>query len=317
MIRQVLLVMSFATAVVDAQVMTETFGTGANSFSMDFVQIGNPGNAADTTGSPKPAGAVSYVYNIGKYEVSRSMVDLSNQAGGLGITMANMINSGGNGPLKPAVGVSWNEAARFVNWLNRSKGYHAAYNFTSNGYNDNIGLWGSGEYSGNNQFRHKDAYYFLPNVDEWYKAAYYDANKNGANNGGYWNWPTQSDQEPVHISEGYVGAVTGGQVGPADINLAGSLSAYGTMGQGGNAWEWNETSLDLTNDDPNENRLRRGGVYYGAGYGLESSNGSWSRSPSDETDVSGFRVAMVPEPSALSLSAIGLGGWAMMRRRRS
>jgi hypothetical protein len=32
--------------------------------------------------------------------------------------------------------------------------------------------------------------------------------------------------------------------------------------------------------------------------------------------ASGFRVAMVPEPSTLSLLAIGLGGLAMMRRRR-
>jgi hypothetical protein len=31
----------------------------------------------------------------------------------------------------------------------------------------------------------------------------------------------------------------------------------------------------------------------------------------------GFRVAMVPEPSVLSLLAVGLGGMAMMRRRRS
>jgi hypothetical protein len=31
----------------------------------------------------------------------------------------------------------------------------------------------------------------------------------------------------------------------------------------------------------------------------------------------GFRIASVPEPSALSLLAIGLGGLAMMRRRRS
>jgi len=31
----------------------------------------------------------------------------------------------------------------------------------------------------------------------------------------------------------------------------------------------------------------------------------------------GFRIAMVPEPSALSLLAIGLGGLAIIRHRRS
>ena len=29
------------------QTITETFGSGANQFSIDFVTIGNPGNAAD------------------------------------------------------------------------------------------------------------------------------------------------------------------------------------------------------------------------------------------------------------------------------
>ena len=35
-----------------------SFGSGANQFNMEFVTIGNPNNAADTTGAPNPAGAV-------------------------------------------------------------------------------------------------------------------------------------------------------------------------------------------------------------------------------------------------------------------
>ena len=38
------------------------------------------------------------------------------------------------------------------------------------------------------------------------------------------------------------------QPGPADIFLAGGLSPYGTMAQGGNADEWEETELDLVNE---------------------------------------------------------------------
>ena len=37
-----------------------TFGSGANQFTMEFVTIGNPGNAPDTTGNPTPAGSVGY-----------------------------------------------------------------------------------------------------------------------------------------------------------------------------------------------------------------------------------------------------------------
>jgi formylglycine-generating enzyme required for sulfatase activity len=110
---------------------------------MDFVTIGNPGNVADTTGSPNPAGRVDYVYNIGKYEVSRDMITKANAAGGLVITLNDMSRYGGNGVNRPATGVSWNEAARFVNWLNTSQGYQAAYNFTTSGANANITLWGA------------------------------------------------------------------------------------------------------------------------------------------------------------------------------
>jgi hypothetical protein len=53
---------------------TVTFGSGANQFTMDFVSIGNPGNTADTTGSPNPAGSVGYTYDIGKFEVSEDMI---------------------------------------------------------------------------------------------------------------------------------------------------------------------------------------------------------------------------------------------------
>ena len=34
------------------------FGSGANTFDIEFVTIGNPGNAADATGNPNPAGSV-------------------------------------------------------------------------------------------------------------------------------------------------------------------------------------------------------------------------------------------------------------------
>ncbi len=101
--------------------------SGANEFTIDFVPIGNPGNTADTTGSPNPAGKVDYFYRMGKYEISRDMITKASAAGGLGITLADMSSYGGNGVDRPATGVTWNEAGRFVNWLNTSQGYSAAY----------------------------------------------------------------------------------------------------------------------------------------------------------------------------------------------
>ena len=63
-------VLASLSTICSAQTITETFGSGANAFTMDFVTIGNPNNAADTTGSPDPVGSVAYTYNLGKYEVS-------------------------------------------------------------------------------------------------------------------------------------------------------------------------------------------------------------------------------------------------------
>jgi hypothetical protein len=53
---QLLLVLATLTTISSAQTITETSGIGANAFTMDFVTIGNPGNAADATGDPNPAG---------------------------------------------------------------------------------------------------------------------------------------------------------------------------------------------------------------------------------------------------------------------
>ncbi|MFM7928550.1 MAG: hypothetical protein ACKO9Q_12650, partial [Pirellula sp.] len=114
--------MAAAGMVSAVQAAVVSFGSNANQFNMEFVTIGNPGNAADTTGAPSPAGAVGYTYGIGKFEVSRDMITKFNASQSLQITLADMTSYGGNGANKPATGVSWNEAARFVNWLNTSQG---------------------------------------------------------------------------------------------------------------------------------------------------------------------------------------------------
>ena len=296
---------------VQAQTITETFGSGANQFSIDFVQIGNPGNAADTTGSPNPVGSVGYIYNLGKYEISRDMITKANAVGSLGITLSDMSSYGGNGGNRPATGISWNEAARFVNWLNTSRGYQAAYLLDGSG---NLQLWSSARSVANNLFRHKNAYYFLPSVDEWYKAAFYNPVT-----ATYLSYPTSSNSAPGIIYSGTSGAVYNHGLGPAEVFSAGSLSPYGTMAQGGNAWEWEETAFDLNNDLSSENRGMRGGSWdYSSSYLLSSNRQSISpnadKSIQGSDDV-GFRVAMVPEPSSLSLLLVG-GAVLMAGRRR-
>ena len=310
-----LLSLAFLSGLVSAQTITETFGSGANAFTIDFVTIGNPGNAADTTGTPNPVGRVDYTYNLGKYEVSRDMVEKANILGSLGITLADISSYGGNGVNKPATGTSWLEAAKYVNYLNTNSGGVAAYKFDGAG---NFQLWSSGDagYSSSNQFRNSLAKYFLPSSNEWFKAAY-------GNPSGTWsNYPSGSgDVAPRAVSSGtfYGTAVYNGQIGPADITNSGGLSGFGAMALGGNAWEWTESAYDGSNDTNGEVRVLRGGSWVNDSSNLDAGN-LFGLYPGDEVSFSpfiGFRVAMIPEPSSLLLLALGGAVVALGRRKRA
>ena len=289
---------SFST-ICSAQTITETFGGGADAFTIDFVTLGNPNNAPDPAanypGLASPLGAVSYNYNIGRYEISRGIVTKSNALGGLALTMSDMASLGGNGSLKPATGISFNEAARFINWLNEIKGYQKAYNFTNLGTNDNISAWGDGQHVENNPYRHKNAVYYIPSSDEWYKAGY------GSLGGEWFKYTTGSNLVPVSIAsgtnEGTMVINRSENLGPADITIA----------QGGNVWEWSE-SLRWGQ------RMFRGGSWQD---GISALDVQLDNPPDAEYDRIGFRVAMIPEPSSLSLLALGGAVVALGRRKRS
>jgi len=95
------LVFSFAMllTVVGHPTRADMFGSGDDSFEIEFVRIGNAGNPPDD--APNPAGAVGDEFRMGKYEVSERMIDVANLLGGLGIT------HDGRGPNKPATSISW------------------------------------------------------------------------------------------------------------------------------------------------------------------------------------------------------------------
>jgi hypothetical protein len=273
----------------EAPPFSETFGSGANQFSIDFVRIGNPGNAADTTGSPNPAGSVAYNYNIGKYEISRDMIDKANSSGNLGITLQDMTSYGGNEVNKPATGISWFEVAKFVNWLNTIKGFVPAYKFDANG---NFQLWSVGDagYDANNLYRNSLAKFYIPSTGEWYKAAY------GRASGSWSNFSNGADSAPDPVSSGTAANTAVYEQsfasGPADITSAGGLSDYGTIGQGGNVWEWTETAYDGINDTAGEILELRGGSFYDTSEGLVASHRSYGDGgPGNKDYDHGFRIA--------------------------
>lgn len=297
----------FATFTLNIQpsAQADTFGTSGNEFTIDFVNIGNAGNAADTTGY----GAVPYAYRVGTYEITLDAITKATASGMSNVTAGAWTGS------QPAANISWYEAAAFVNWLNTSTGKQAAYNLTFSG-SWSMTLWSSADAwtaGGTNLYRHKDAFYFLPSENEWYKAAYY--NPAGSN---YFLYPTASDTAPTAVASGTnAGTAVYNNVTniPAAVTDAGGLSPYGTMGQGGNVWEWNESAFDGTNNVASESRVSRGGNWINAQDILRSSFRVESAPAYDNTDT-GFRVASVPEPSTYVLVLLGAGAVYLWKRRK-
>ena len=279
-------------------VSTKTFGTGANQFTIDFVTIGNPNNLADPNASPRPAGAVSYIYRMGKYEVSRDMITKANAEGSLGISMLSMSSFGGNGSNRPATRLTWYGAMVFVNWLNTSTGGTPAYKTDVKGL---FQVWTPSDagYQASNPYRNSLAKYWLPSIDEWHKAAY------SSLSGTWYRLATGTDgfypENPTSVLSGTAANTIvcgwGSFVGPADITNAGGLSPYGTMAQNGNVEELVETAYDGANDTTGEYRSFRGGSWE-TSYITTVASSSMGWLPSESSPTIGFRVAMVAETSS-------------------
>ncbi len=316
-------------------VETVSFGSGQTQFSIDFVTVGNPGNMDLTFANPSipPLGGVDYFFGMGKHEVSRDMVIKASQAGNLGISQPDMVLQAPcpagmdcsmsqlvtAGPKTPASAITFLEAARFVNWLNTSEGFAPAYKFEKQpgdvGYSpaDKLLAWSPADpgYDPMKPFRNSRAAYVLPSKDEFVKAAYYDPAKGAT--GGYWAWPTGSDQKPAAVASGMAPeTAVHSQFSDtrffADIDLAGGLSPYGTMGQAGNGSEWvEETNLSASTT------AFCGGTYVGISIANRLCGSNLTNADAKLVDM-GFRVAKVPEPST-GLSAL-LGMFALATRRR-
>jgi formylglycine-generating enzyme required for sulfatase activity len=285
----------------------DTFGTGGNQFTIDFQTIGNPGNAGSPVSEPASLGSVNYEYRIGTYEINEAILVAANAEGNLGISFSS------RGDELPVTNITWNAAARFVNWLNVSSGYAPAYYFPYQPGEEHYSpdgpafLWSPSDegYDASNPIRNANAHYFLPTTDEWHKAAYYDPSS-----GTYFTYATGSNVAPTPVAGGTAPGTAvylqPDDAGPAEVTSAGGLSAYGTMGQGGNVFEFTETTTSQTTIWGDYPKDARGGNWFNDASFLAATGPQFQANPQLPFENYGFRVASIPEPSiaALALSAV-------------
>ena len=191
---------------------------------------------------------------------------------------------------KPIVNVSFFAAMRYANWQHGGTTESGAYDLTKPG-----GL----------AVHSPEARVWLPTENEWHKAAYYDAAKQR-----YWRYATRSDDvpesrppHPTHTNSANFfwddrknnGISAGLALAQSDYQKPGTIcltdvgsypatrSAYGTLDQSGNVWEWTEGIVFETK------RVIRGGSWMDEANAMRSTTRSNVSPDKTYSDV-GFRL---------------------------
>ena len=234
-----------------------------DTVEIDWVVIGSPGNAPDDTGF----GTVDYEYHISRTELTQrqwavflNAVDPAGRdvfrLGGhcLESSMCEGVRKNQTNPdgskysvdcchAELPVHASWYSSLRFCNWLHNGQGNGdtetGAYDIPVDAppFGDNLSFIP----------RNPEARAFIPNENEWYKAAYFDPST-----AQYFDYPTASDtiprcrppsDEPNSASCGVTTGLT--RVG----QYVESASSFGTFDQCGNMPEWIEDEFSTGSGD--------------------------------------------------------------------
>jgi formylglycine-generating enzyme required for sulfatase activity len=310
--------------------------TGATAFGLtpEMVLVSGSNAADPATGR----GKVDYDYYIGTTEVTNSQYvaflnavatadtpvsqSLFSTTGSVyyGITRTTLEGEGGGYSYslksadyasKPVTFVSFWDAARFVNWLSTGNTETGVYNLggivnptDSSSITRDQAAWEAGGWA-------------IASENEWYKAAYYDPNKDGDGVGGYWAYPTQSDGISKDVAN-YDNKSAPTQAD--DLKNVGSYtdgtSYFGTYDQGGNVWEWTDEIYST------DWHVMRGGSFGNGSSFLSAASGRVAVLSASEDYSYGFRVVSltaVPEPGtwagAAGLAVLVFGVWVRQGRR--
>jgi len=235
---------------------------GDPDFGFEFVTIGDVGNRNTIDGEHAPfyanayVGAVDYEFRIATLEVTVGQyfefaqvyhpyytANTGNVLGHDAFTGGDICLAWGDisicdgvSPDRP-IYMSWEYAARFVNWLHNGK-VNEEWAFETGVYDTSTFTQNPDE-TWNHQATHDpEARFWLPTRDEWTKAAYWDPEKDNGQ-GGYWLFPNGSDIESLPIIE------KNARLDPPIPFDVGSFpdvtSPWGIFDMAGGEKEWTET----------------------------------------------------------------------------
>lgn len=302
--------------------------SGANigsAVGYELVKVGYPGNRKDKSGY----GSVGQVFWIGKYEVTIAQYSaflnaiakddpygVYDQAMTKSLNIAGIQRSGSSGsytyaPMdnvgdssqRPITFLTWFDVARFANWMANGQptgaqnsttteegaytlnGATQGYTSVRNAINPNTGA---------------EPTFYIPDENQWYKAAYYSQSLNNGF-GGYYLYATKSNHAPgneignklnmVNYINDYSGTYffcvpqsTFLDTTQNYLTNVGaypeSVSFYGTYDQTGLLYQW--TDLDET---VSTTRGVRGGFYFAGASAAQSLTANLVSAKREETDT--------------------------------
>lgn len=174
-----------------------------------------PTNAAETPMRPDAnLGAVAYQYRIAVTEVTvglwfefvsayapfydfrgGSIADPDFTGFSINYGFDGLYIVPGISPNRPA-DMSWEYAARYVNWLHNGQ-VSEQWAFESGVYDTSTFTFNPDGTPNHVTARAPGARYWIPTVDEWVKAAFYDPDRYGEGEEGYWLFPVGSNEPAV------------------------------------------------------------------------------------------------------------------------
>jgi hypothetical protein len=188
-------------------------------YGHEWRTIGDPGNpptdfATKHPNFPRPLGAVDYEYRLTRTEVTYAQqLEFLNAYGpymeqGTGELRGwgeiSYFGMGANGPIWDLNVGSENRPGkmsarlwmRYCNWLHNDQALTEDA-FESGAYDaSTFGTDADGNLT-DQMTRSPGARFWIPSIDEWVKGGYWDPNRYGEGEGGYWRYPYMSDEPPI------------------------------------------------------------------------------------------------------------------------